>query len=164
MIYIDRTQVPQSRDAILREGDIIVVRSGAYTGDSALVPPRYHGAVAGYDMVLSVVEGDKRFYAWTLLSSWVRDYQFALQKLRAAQPHLNAAELGETLVCVPPVVEQRAIVEYIDWEITTIHTTIEKARAAINLLREHRTSLISAAVTGKIDIRIHLEAELEAAI
>ena len=45
------------------------------------------------------------------------------------------------------------IVAYLDDETTKIDTLIAKAEQAIALLREHRTSLISAAVTGKIDVR-----------
>jgi type I restriction enzyme, S subunit len=53
----------------------------------------------------------------------------------------------------PPIEEQKAIVEYLDRETAKIDTLIDKTRTAIDLLKEHRTSLISAAVTGKIDVR-----------
>jgi len=94
MIYIDPKQVPESRNAVLAAGEIIVVRSGAYTGDSALIPEEYHGSIAGYDMVTTVKEGSNQFIAWQLLSSEVRYIQFAFHQLRAAQPHLNAEELN----------------------------------------------------------------------
>src|SRR2546423_5263284 len=51
MLYVDCIGIPQSRDAILSSGEIIVVRSGAYTGDSAIVSKEYQGSIAGYDMV-----------------------------------------------------------------------------------------------------------------
>ena len=54
---------------------------------------------------------------------------------------------------VPPIEEQDAITDYLDRETRKINTLIDKARSAIDLLREHRTALISAAVTGKIDVR-----------
>ena len=57
MLYVDPLEVPGGRDAILREKEIIVVRSGAYTGDSAIVPKAYDGAITGYDMVVSVTGG-----------------------------------------------------------------------------------------------------------
>lgn len=56
-------------------------------------------------------------------------------------------------VALPPYEEQKAIVEYLDRETTNIDALMEKARRAIELLQEHRTALISSAVTGKIDVR-----------
>ncbi|MFY7884554.1 MAG: restriction endonuclease subunit S, partial [Dolichospermum sp.] len=116
MIYIDPKQVPESRNAVLAAGEIIVVRSGAYTGDSALIPEEYHGSIAGYDMVTTVKEGSNQFIAWQLLSSEVRYIQFAFHQLRAAQPHLNAEELRGTIITFPPLPEQQKIAQFLDRE------------------------------------------------
>ena len=153
MMYVDPTHVPESRDAELRAGEIIVVRSGAYTGDSTIVPDEYAGAIAGYDMVISTRNGFSPYIAWQLLGPEIYELQFSFHKLRAAQPHLNAEELGSTLVVFPPEPEQRAITAYLDRETAKLDTLIAKAREMIERLQEYRTALISAAVTGKIDAR-----------
>ncbi len=155
MIYIDPKQVPESRNAVLAAGEIIVVRSGAYTGDSALTPEEYHGSIAGYDMVTTVKEGSNQFIAWQLLSSEVRYIQFAFHQLRAAQPHLNAEELRGTIITFPPLPEQQKIAQFLDRETSKIDNLITKTRTSIDHLKEYRTALISAAVTGKIDVREH---------
>jgi len=49
--------------------------------------------------------------------------------------------------------EQRAIAAFLDRETARIDALIVKIRDAITLIKEHRTALISAAVTGKIDVR-----------
>jgi type I restriction enzyme S subunit len=54
---------------------------------------------------------------------------------------------------IPPLDEQRAIAAFLDRETARIDALIEKIRKSIDLLREYRTALISAAVTGKIDVR-----------
>lgn len=59
----------------------------------------------------------------------------------------------EIRLCLPPLSEQRAIVKYLDGETAKIDTLIAKARRSIELMKEHRASLIAAAVTGKIDVR-----------
>jgi type I restriction enzyme S subunit len=56
-------------------------------------------------------------------------------------------------VCVPHVEEQRVIADFLDRETTRIDALVAKVRHAIDRLRELRTALISAAVTGKIDVR-----------
>ena len=43
LIHVDPTSVPVGRDAFLKEHEIIVVRSGAYTADSAIIPKSYEG-------------------------------------------------------------------------------------------------------------------------
>ncbi|HNV03295.1 MAG TPA: restriction endonuclease subunit S [Vicinamibacterales bacterium] len=56
-------------------------------------------------------------------------------------------------VPVPPRSEQRAIAAFLDRETARIDALIAKVREAIERLKELRTALISAAVTGKIDVR-----------
>jgi len=150
---VDPDDVPWSRDPVLREHDIIVVRSGAYTGDSAIVPRELDGAIAGYDMFMRISEAEPEFVAWALLSTFVLNSQIDLWKLRAAQPHLNAEELGDTLILMCPRREQSAIADFLDRETAKIETLIAKVGEAIERLKEYRTALISAAVTGKIDVR-----------
>ena len=54
---------------------------------------------------------------------------------------------------VPSQSEQRAIADYLDRETMKIDALIAKVREAIDRLKELRAALISAAVTGKIDVR-----------
>jgi len=153
MLYIDPTDISPGKNAVLLEGEIIVVRSGAYTGDSAIIPKEFEGAIAGYDMVVTITKGYSPFIAWQLLSKEVRDLQFGFYNLRAAQPHLNAEELGGTIIVVPPLSEQHCIASYLDSETAKIDALISRIRDGIEKLREYSTALISAAVTGKIDVR-----------
>ncbi len=57
------------------------------------------------------------------------------------------------LVALPPFLEQQAIASYLDRETAKIDALIAKIREGIEKLKEYRTALISAAVTGKIDVR-----------
>lgn len=54
---------------------------------------------------------------------------------------------------IPPVEEQSQIIYYLDKKIAELNKLIGKAESAIQLMQERRTALISAAVTGKIDVR-----------
>jgi len=54
---------------------------------------------------------------------------------------------------VPPYNEQLSIAKAVDGEILRIELLSHQAQYAIDLLQERRTALISAAVTGKIDVR-----------
>lgn len=150
---VSNDDIPWSRNPLLNLGEILIVRSGAYTGDSAIVNENIAGCIAGYDMVLTVKKGHAPFVAWVLLSKYMLNGQIYLERLRAAQPHLNAEELGGFIILVPPLVEQCNIAAFLDCESTKIDELINKVEVSISMLREYRTALISAAVTGKIDVR-----------
>lgn len=153
LVRVDPADVPKTRNAFLAVGEIIVVRSGAYTADSAIIPAEYAGAVSGYDMVVTAHKAQPEFIALSLLSSYIRDDQLIIASMRSAQPHLNAEELGAALVLVPPYAEQVRIVERVVDECTAISSAIVLAQHETALFREYRTRLISDVVTGKIDVR-----------
>ena len=67
--------------------------------------------------------------------------------------HLTAIQLRHYRVPFPPRLEQSAISDHLDRETAKIDALAAKVRAAINHLKDYRTALISAAVTGKIDVR-----------
>lgn len=70
-----------------------------------------------------------------------------------SQMNLNADIVKKFKITIPPLDEQHQIVENLNKEIPKIDSLIEKAESAIQLMQERRTALISAAVTGNIDIR-----------
>ena len=153
LVYVDALDVPKSRDAFLSKKEIIVVRSGAYTADSAIIPEAYEGAVAGYDMIVTVSGAQPEFIAIALLSNYVRDDQLIISSTRSAQPHINAEELGTAVLLFPPLDEQAAIVRYLDKATADIDIATDRARRQIDLLKEYRTRLIADVVTGKLDVR-----------
>ena len=71
------------------------------------------------------------------------------------QGNLNVERVRSprTQVTLPNTTEQIAIIDFLDRETTTLDALIAKVREAIDHLKEFRTALISAAVTGKIDVR-----------
>ncbi len=66
---------------------------------------------------------------------------------------IYSESLKETLLPIPPLPEQRAIAAFLDRETAQIDALVAKIREAIERLKELRTALISAAVSGKIDVR-----------
>ena len=66
---------------------------------------------------------------------------------------MNQDRTKDLSLCRPPLQEQAAIVAGIGGELQNIDALASQAEAAITLLQERRAALISAAVTGKIDVR-----------
>jgi len=67
--------------------------------------------------------------------------------------NLPQTSLREFFLAVPPKPEQQQICDYLESELAKFDTLTAEAQRAIDLLQERRTALISAAVTGQIDVR-----------
>ena len=85
--------------------------------------------------------------------------QIELSATGASSSMLNIgqATILELGVVVPPLSEQAAIISFLDAETARLDALTVEARRAIDLLKDRRTALISAAVTGKVDVRSALQ-------
>jgi type I restriction enzyme S subunit len=147
MVFVNPSDIPKQRIVWLSPGDIIVVRSGAYTGDSAIIPADFSTCIAGFDMVLKCHSARPQFVQFALLSKYVKEAQIDVHKIRAAQPHLNAEELGSCVLALPSMQEQDDIIAFLDAETAKIDALIDEHRRLMELLTEKRQALISQAVT-----------------
>ena len=69
------------------------------------------------------------------------------------QPNINQEKVAALKISTPTLEEQKEIISFLDQETLKLRHLIAKANKVIELLKERRTALISAAVTGKIDVR-----------
>ena len=139
----------------LHVGDILVGIAGAIGRlaivDKSTCPANTNQAVA----IITLTDKDENLRKWVaycLVSDYAQSF-FQLSTVKTAQANLSLEELGNIIITIPPPHEQRAIAAFLDRETARIDTLIEKIRKSIDLLREYRGALISAAVTGKIDVR-----------
>lgn len=72
---------------------------------------------------------------------------------KTAQPLITGRQLGDQILPCPNFKEQQAITAYLDQKNIRIDTLSAKTERSIELLKERRSALISAAVTGQIDVR-----------
>jgi type I restriction enzyme, S subunit len=71
----------------------------------------------------------------------------------AAQEQFNISHAVDFLFTVPPLPEQTAIASYLHRQCASVDHAARRIRDGIARLQEYRTALISAAVTGQIDVR-----------
>ena len=85
---------------------------------------------------------------------WFQMRKPALIALSAGggQPNLSQEDIRQIKIPAPSIDEQCAIVAYLDRETTRLDVLMAKARKVIDLLKEHRAALISAAITGRIAV------------
>ena len=82
---------------------------------------------------------------------------------KTAQPLITGTQVSDQRLPAPPSDEQRALVEHLSNLTTSYSGLINEAVLSIELLRERRSALISAAVTGQIDVRGLAPAQEQAA-
>jgi type I restriction enzyme S subunit len=98
--------------------------------------------------ILRPVKGDIRFW-----NAVLQTYDYTSLVTGAAQPKLTGERLGSIRLPKPPPDEQAAIAAHLDAETAKLDNLSGKVEEAIERLQEYRTALITAAITGKIDIR-----------
>ena len=98
-------------------------------------------------MGIEVPGGDERFWFYVLSS-----LDFGRLSNPGPVPSIGRESVAELRVAVPPIAEQRRVGERLDRKRQSAHDQIQSLQSAISLLEEYKQSLITAAVTGEIDV------------
>lgn len=93
-----------------------------------------------------------KYLQYTLLSSKFIDYVNSSTN-GAKMPRADWGFVGAISVYIPDMKEQKKIIDYIEYKKLQVNNLIQKQTALIDKLKEYRASIISHAVTGKIDVR-----------
>jgi type I restriction enzyme S subunit len=149
---IDRRFAGRLLTKQLRTGDIVTVRTGN-AGVSAVVPAEYDGGQC-FTLVVSrpTIGQDSRYFCYWL-NAPAGQQQFAIEGMGTAQINISVPIVQNVIVCVPPSSEQAQVADFVEGELVRCDGLISKIQEAVGRLKELRTALISAAVTGKIDVR-----------
>jgi type I restriction enzyme S subunit len=94
----------------------------------------------------------REYIALLIQESYLVRTQLALASNATTIDVIYSDTLRQVLVPKPPLNEQVAILKRIDERVAEIYRFVEMVSEAIDRLKEYRTALISAAVTGKIDV------------
>ena len=138
---------------ITKVGDILIcARSGsrALIGKSAKIDKAFVDLTFGTFMI--VFRSNYNDYLFYAFNSTLFNYQSGAF-LTSTINQLTLSNLNSFTVPVPPAPEQEAIAVFLDRETAKIDALVKKVQEAVQRLKEYRTALISAAVTGKIDVR-----------
>lgn len=143
----------------VRAGDILMSRASGspeLVGSTALLGPVRERLMLS-DKIFRIhleknVNG--QFFVWAMSAQFMRSQiEQALSGGNGLANNLPQSSLLGFWLAMPPVHEQAAIAELISEQTGRIDELIVEGDAAVELLQERRSALISAAVTGKIDVR-----------
>ena len=147
-VALCRSFTPQQRDVLLA----IV---GATLGKTAIISDAMGHFHIQRSLALFRADASKLNPHWLHWVFQSAGFQSLLWEYAgfSAQPGIYLGTLASFKIPVPPIKEQIEINEWIGRQIDPMNTLIKEAESAVLLMKERRSSLISAAVTGKIDIR-----------
>jgi len=134
-------------------GDIIYSRN-ATVGEAAIVSNNLPLFALGQDVCL--LRQSKNIlseYLMFVLHSGVISQQLDLAMVGSTFKRINVENIKSFLIALPPFEEQEKIVKELEKKSCKYDSLISNAVNAIELIKERKTALISAAVTGKIDVR-----------
>lgn len=148
----NRTPEDVSNYLLVRPGDLVVNKMKAWQG--SLGVSEFHGIVSGDYEVLrpSNKEVDLRFLHFLLRSRrLVNEYAIRSKGIRPSQWRLYWQELSEIEILLPPISTQKAVAESVG-HTNDNRTMLTACEHMIELLQERRSALITAAVTGQIEV------------
>ncbi len=138
----------------LQRGDVLLIEGGATVGRPGFLDADAPG-VAFQKTVNRLRTGpdlDARFAYWSMLALYESDY-YANYFGSVSFVHLTGEKLREIPLAHPCLSEQRVIAAFLDEQTAKIDRLIAKTEQFIELSKERRTALITAAVTGQVDVR-----------
>ncbi|MDO9139624.1 MAG: restriction endonuclease subunit S [Methylobacter sp.] len=140
---------------LLDEGDILLARSGATVGKSFQYEKSWGiAAYAGYLIRFradsGLINSTYAYFFFKTASYWANINSTLIQ---STIQNFSAEKYSNIVMPLPPMDEQHTIVDFVIVEKSKIDRMEQKVREAITKLEEYRTALITAAVTGKIDVR-----------
>lgn len=137
----------------IEQGDLLICEGGE-VGRSAIVDRIYKGYII--QNALHRVRGKNgnynKFLYYVMVAVVTTGWIDQLCN-KATIAHFTKEKLSKLQIPIPPLSEQKSIVNYLDHETSEIDHLIADCETSIQLLKQRRTALISEAVTGKIDVR-----------
>ncbi|BDA18018.1 MULTISPECIES: restriction endonuclease subunit S [Aeromonas] len=143
------TEKGSKQSRVFKRGTLLLSNSGATLGVPKIlsIDANANDGVVGFEKLSVNTE-----YAYFYLSTLTDNLRERI-KQGSGQPNLNTDIVKSIVIPLPPSGEVEAILSEIKTHRITFSVLISKADTAIKLMQERRTALISAAVTGKIDLR-----------
>jgi type I restriction enzyme S subunit len=153
--WVTSRQFEEMAAYAVSSGDLLLTRKGSI-GKCRVVPEDVAPGIIDSDTIRVRPDNQKVLMAYLtrlMHEAWYLQEQVTSSKRGAILSGLNSSTIAELQIVVPPLHDQRAITEYLDRETARIDGLAGRVREHVERLKEWRAALISAAVTGKVDVR-----------
>jgi type I restriction enzyme S subunit len=152
LLYIKEEFAEQNHSKYLYANDVITVRTG-YPGTSAVIPGYLNKSQCFTNLIATPRKSFLPDFMAEYLNSHAGKSYFELLGWGSAQKNISVPILQNIPIAYPSTKEQFEIVTFVKDRRKEFSDILAKVERQVALLQERRTALISAAVTGKIDVR-----------
>ena len=137
----------------VQDGDTIISTVRTYLKSIAAIkqPPINLIVSTGFAVIRPKININSNYIGYLLQSEGFVG-KVVSNSVGVSYPAINSSVLISLPVVEPPINEQQKIAQFLDYKTAQIDKQKAKIKQAIELLKEYRTSLITNAVTGKIDV------------
>jgi type I restriction enzyme S subunit len=160
--YIDENKFQELKQYEVRPLDLLISCVGTF-GKIAVVPENIEAGIINPRLIrLRVNDKVEPHFLLENLRSKVVFEQLSSATRGGTMDTITIGTLSQVLIAIPPLVEQIAIIQEIEANNKKFDVLISESKRAIEILQERRSALITAAVTGQIDVR-NIATQMEAA-
>lgn len=161
LTYLSWEKYYESPEIQIKNNDIIFCKTGSSIGKVALIDGLEEAATINPQLIIFTdIKLMTKYFYYSLVSNLIQN-QVRLFAGGGVMPTLTQETISNFKIFVPPLKEQAKIIEFLDKLTNDVNEVIKKAESQIMLLDTYRSSLITAAVTGQIDVSDWKEAEEE---
>lgn len=155
-VYIDdEIELTQLNNTKTKDFDILLNITGASIGRCNFIPKGFPRANVNQHVCIIRPLHESVYYKYlhySLISSHCKAQIESLEN-GSSREGLNFKQVGDMKICVPSIDEQKYISDFLEKKLFNIKRSIDNIYNSIDRLKEYRDSLITSAVTGKIDVR-----------
>lgn len=143
---------PSRARRIVNQNDVIISTVRTYLKAIATIPNKKDVIVSTGFAVLTPKDIDSKYLGYIVKSEYFIN-MVSLNSKGISYPAINSSDLINLSIIIPPLIEQKEIVNYLDENVLKIQKIIDDINHNIKLLKEYKKSLIYNVVTGKVDVR-----------
>jgi len=154
--YIENCKYEELRAFEVFSGDLLVTTRGTI-GKTAIVPKDAEKGILHPCLIKITLNPDKVLNDYVNVifnNTKIVTNQIMLESNATTIDVIYTDTLKNLVLPIPPLEEQKSIIDFVDAKIGEIDGLISSINSQIQKLKEYRQSLISEAVTGKIDVRV----------
>lgn len=153
--FITQKRYEESPEIMLQKNDVLLVKDGSTLGIVNIIHHLPFSCTVNSSIAVLRVNDPNKLYPHFLCYFLRSEYSqkiIELKKGGMGVPHLFQSDINNFIVLLPPIEEQREIVLHVELEIKKINKGMVTLEKEIEKLKEYKTTLINAAVTGKIKV------------
>lgn len=147
-------EAPSRARRLVKAGDTIISTVRTYLKAITYIENVLENLVVSTGFAVMSPKGMNSQYLSYYLQNEIFISMIVANSIGVSYPAINPSEIVKFPCAIPKEKEQKEIVQYLKDELEKIDYNIDLTNQAIELLKEYRISLITSAVTGKVDVKI----------